>query len=379
VAWGGDPPVAFRMPTSPLRTFLYVRSWMTGRADVRTWDIVLDRDGVPVPATLVMPASAQAPVPAWVVLHGITRPGREHRQLVRFTHAVAEGGAAVLVPEVPEWRELDLAPRVTVPSILACLEALDGLPHLVAPRRVGLVGFSFGAPQVLRASVHPALRGRLAGVVGFGGYFDLERTLVFQFTGRHEWKGERHALRPDPYGRWIAGANYLTSVPGYADAGEVASGLRRLAAAAGDLGVVAWDARFDADKEAIRRTISPPRRPLFDLFAPASDRDPDPVAGEEMAHQLAAAARRAEPTIEPGPILGDLEGPVHLMHGRHDRLIPFSEMLRLVEALPEGVLANAVVTRLFAHSSRDPLPGWREGAREVTAFLKALSGLLGVV
>lgn len=367
------------MPTSARRTFLYVRSWVTGRADVRVRELVLDRDGIPVPATLVTPAAPPGPVPVWVALHGITRPGRTHRQLVRFTRAVAEGGAAVLVPEVPEWRALDLAPRLAVPSILSCLEALDALPHLVSPRRVGLIGFSFGAPLVLTASTHPALRGRVAGVVGFGGYLDLERTLVFQFTGQHEWKGERHSLRPDPYGRWIAGANYLTSVPGCEDAGEVARALRRLAAAAGDAGVVAWDAVLDADKLELRREISPGWRPLFDLFAPSADRDPDPVRGEEMAHRLAAAARRAEPAIEPGPLLGDVTAPVHLMHGRQDRLIPFSEMLRLAAALPEGALASAVVTRLFAHSSRDPLPGWREGAREVITFVRALSGLLGLV
>ena len=218
-------------PTAP-RTFRYVRSWVTGRADVRTRELLLDRDGTPVPATLVAPAAPSGPLPAWIVLHGITRPGRTHRQLVRFTHAMAEGGTAVLVPEMPEWRELDLAPRLTTPSVLAGLRAMEGLGGFVATDRVGLLGFSFGAPQALVTSAHPALRGRLAGVVGFGGYADLDRTLVFQFTGRHEWKGEQYLLRPDPYGRWIVGANHLTSVAGYEDAGEVARGLWRLAAAA---------------------------------------------------------------------------------------------------------------------------------------------------
>jgi pimeloyl-ACP methyl ester carboxylesterase len=298
---------------------------------------------------------------------------------VRFTRALAESGVAVLVPEVPEWRDLDLAPQLTTPSVLAGLRVLERLGGLVAADRVGLLGFSFGAPQALVTSADPALRGRLAGVVGFGGYCDLERTLVFQFTGRHEWKGERYLLRPDPYGRWIVGANFLTSVPGYEDAGEVARGLGRLATAAGDVGVVAWDPLFDADKEAIRATLAPGRRPLFDLFAPPSDRDPDGGRGEEMARLLAAAARRRQPTVEPGPFLRDVPCPVHLLHGRQDRLIPFSEMLRLADALPPGVLARSTVTRLFAHSSQDPLPGWRESVREATEFVKALSGILGLV
>jgi dipeptidyl aminopeptidase/acylaminoacyl peptidase len=367
------------MPASALRTVRYLRSWVTTRADVRVRHLWLDRDGRQVPATLLTPAAPSGPLPAWIVLHGITRPGRTHRQLVRFTHALAETGAAVLVPEVPEWRELDPAPRLTTPSVLAALAALESMAPLVGPGRVGLMGFSFGSPQALLTSAEPALAGRLAGVVGFGGYYDLERTLVFQFTGRHDWEGQRYLLRPDPYGRWIAGANYLTSVPGHEDAEDVALALHRLATAAGDAGVVAWDPRFDADKAALRASLDARRRSLFDVFAPPSDRDPDLDRAEELARLVARAARRREPTLEPGPWLEAVPGPVHLLHGRHDRLIPFSEVLRLAGALPAGTVARCTVTRLFAHSSQDTLPGWRKSAREAAAFVRALSGLLALV
>jgi len=98
-----------------------------------------------------------------------------------------------------------------------------------------------------------------------------------------------------------------------------------------------------------------------------------------MARSLARAVRRREPTLDPGPWLGDVSGPVHLLHGRHDRLIPFSEMLRLAEALPRGSVARCTVTRLFGHSARHALPGWGESAREAVEFVKALSGLLTLV
>ncbi|MDP2958433.1 MAG: hypothetical protein Q8N53_18545 [Longimicrobiales bacterium] len=366
------------MLTSGIRTLRFLRSWLTGRDDVRARELILDRGGTPVPATLLTPAAATHPLPSWVVLHGITRPGRGHRQLVRFTRALAEGGVAVLVPEVPEWRELDLAPELTLPSIRASLDALEGLGARISPSPPGLLGFSFGAPQAVMAAAHPDLKGRLAGVVGFGGYFDLERTIVFQFTGTHEYEGELHHLRPDPYGRWIVGANYLTAVPGYEDAGAVAEGLRRLAAMAGDVGVVAWDSRFDPVKEEIRGTLPSPHRPLFDLFAPPSDREPEPGPAEALAHLLASAARKVDPSIEPGPALRGATGPIHLLHGRRDHLIPFTEMLRLRNALPPESLARSTVTSLFGHSSQDPLPGWSESVREGVAFVAALSGILGV-
>ena len=367
------------MATPAIRTLRYVRSWLSGRDDVRGRELILDRDGAPIPATLLTPGDLPGPLPAWVVLHGITRPGRAHRQLVRFTRALAEGGCAVLVPEVPEWRELDLAPHLTVPTVLAALDALRDMRGSVSPGPVGLLGFSFGAPQALAASGHPELQGRLAGVVGFGGYHDLERTIVFQFTGRHAFDGEAHHLRPDPYGRWIVGANYLTSVPGMEDAAPVADGLRILAAEAGDAGVISWDPRFDATKQRIRSALSPTHREVFEVFAPPADREPEEGASIELAHLLAQAARRVDPSIELGPALERVVGPVHLLHGRQDHLIPFTEMLSLQRALPASVEAHATVTRLFGHSSQDPLPGWRQGTREGVAFLRALSGMLGVV
>ena len=154
-------------------------------------------------------------------MHGITRPGRSHPQLVRFTRALAATGAAVLVPDVPEWRKLDLAPTLTRPTILRAIQAFDGMSD-VRTEGYGLIGFSFGAPHTIAAMADPAIRDRVLGAIGFGGYCHLESTINFMFTGEHEYGGQSHTLRPDPYGRWIVAANYLTSVPGYEDAGDVA-------------------------------------------------------------------------------------------------------------------------------------------------------------
>jgi pimeloyl-ACP methyl ester carboxylesterase len=367
------------MRAATARTFRYVRSWLTGRDDLSAVETHIDRDGTPIPATLLTPRLATQSLPAWIVLHGITRPGRAHPQLVRFTRALASSGCAVLVPEVPEWRRLDLAPEQTVPTVLAALEVLEAGTDGARWGPVGLLGFSFGAPQALAASAHPRIGTRIAGVVGFGGYCDLERTLVFQFTGVHEWDGEAHKLVPDPYGRWIVGANYLTSIPGYGGFAPVAEGLRQLAATAGDRGILSWDVALDPMKVQLREALSGVQREVFDAFAPPSDQEPEPDAAEELAHALAEAGRRVDPQIEPAPRLAAVSGPVRIMHGRFDHLIPHSEALRLRAALPSSVDAEVTVTRLFGHSSQHPLPGWLEGAREAVLFLRGLSRVLNVV
>jgi dienelactone hydrolase len=366
------------MPSPTLSTLRYAITWLTDRAELIEEDCALNRGGVPVPATLIHPRLTKRPLPAWVVLHGITRPGRAHAQLVRFTRALASTGVAAIVPEVPEWSELQLAPRLTAPTVYAAIEALSELPG-VAADRVGLVGFSFGAPHAIAAAGDPCVRARVAGAVGFGGYCDLERTIRFMLTGRHEWAGEGFQLRPDPYGRWIVAANYLTAVPEHANATDVADALRRLAAVAGDDGLMAWDPYYDPIKVRLRAQIEPERRGLFDLFAPPSDQEPEGEEVARLAEALAEAGRRVDPEIEPARLLAQVECPVVVLHGRRDHLIPFSEGLRIHEALRNATERSATITRLFGHAAQDPWPSPLQATREVPRLMRALSRMFELV
>lgn len=238
------------------RALRYAASWLSRSADVRVAHVELLRDGVPIPARIVHPDRSRSALPAWILLHGITRPGFDHPQLTRFSRALAATGAVVLIPEISEWRDLELAPEAAVPTVDAALESLASLPDL-SEGPYGLMGFSFGGPQALVASADERLAGRLAGVVSFGGYCSLERTIRFQLTGAHEWQGRTQHLRPDPYGRWIIGSNHLTAIPNHADAHDVADSLRRLAATAGDSQVPSWEPVWDELKEQLRSRLPP--------------------------------------------------------------------------------------------------------------------------
>src|SRR5690606_13815038 len=163
------------------------------------------RGGVRIPATLILPTRRPGPLPAWIALGGISRMGRFHPQLMRFAEALASSGAAVVVPEIPEWRNLEVAAGPAAPTVRGCLDLLRTRRE-VCPGKVGLIGFSFGAPQVAIAAVKEDLAPHIAGIVLFGAYCSLERTLGCQFTGRHEWDGVEHELDPDPYGRWVVGS-----------------------------------------------------------------------------------------------------------------------------------------------------------------------------
>ncbi|MEJ2503405.1 MAG: hypothetical protein P8177_08860, partial [Gemmatimonadota bacterium] len=65
-----------------------------------------------LPATLYHPAGTSGALPGWMALHGLTHRGREHPSLVRLASAIAASGAVVLVPDLPEWRDLRVRPEI---------------------------------------------------------------------------------------------------------------------------------------------------------------------------------------------------------------------------------------------------------------------------
>jgi len=364
------------MPSLSSRTVRYARAWIAGPHHFVEEEILLDRDGVAVPATVVRPQGPTRGLPAWVVMHGITRPGRAHAQLVRFTRAVASAGIASIVPEVPEWRELRLAPHLSTPTIAAAVRGLrdTGLVH-DAP--LGLVGFSFGAPHAIASAADPTLAEEIGAVCAFGGYCQPESTFRFMMSGRHEWAGQSFVIEPDPYGRWIVAANYLPAVPGHELATDVADALRTLAAWAGDIGAASRDPVYDPVIERLRAGVAEERRALFDAFARRSDARPDADPHLDIADGLARAARSIDPAIDAAYGLERFDRPLSILHGRSDHLVPFTEAYRLRQAT-RATAPHLTVTRLFGHSSQDPFP-FGSALRELPMFATALDRVLRYV
>jgi hypothetical protein len=207
------------------------------------------------------------------------------------------------------------------------------------------------------ASNHEDLAERIAVVVTVGGYCDLERTLRCQLTGLHEWEGVTRRIDPDPYGRWVLASNYLTAVPGCEEASDVAASLRRLALSATQQRLPAWDSRHDVLKGELRSCLDARWHALFDMFAPAADSSL--VGGEEceaMAVDLAGACRSSTPL-----------------------LVPYTESLRLKEALPDDTAAAVTVTRLFAHSADEQPSSVAARMREGLILFRALQGMINAV
>ncbi len=326
------------------------------------------------PATFIRPPGTRS-LPAWILLHGVTIPGRRHPVLTRFANALASSGVAVIVPEVPAWRELRLDESAGDTAIRAAVAHLRSRSDVTGD--ITLIGFSFGATQALMSASRDPVRAHVRKVVAFGGYGDLARSLYCMFTGEHEWDGVRYQLDPDPYGRWIVATNYLDKVPEYAHMQDLKLATRELAAASGVRGVYAAKPRHDELHRSIRARLSSEEREVFDLIAPVEGTTPPRDAMHSLAERIVAAATRHARGLDPRPHLPNLDQTVVLAHGREDRLIPFTETFRLAAAMPPAVDATVSITRLFAHSKEadglGPLAYPREIARYLTLLRRVLA------
>jgi pimeloyl-ACP methyl ester carboxylesterase len=341
--------------------------------------VVLTRGDTTIGATLVRPSEQEGPLPGWIAIGGVSRKGRFHPQLRRFAEALASTGAAVLVPEIPEWRELDVSPKPTLPTIRASVDFLDNRAD-VSSERYGAIGFSFGAPGLALSASNPGVADRMAGLVLFGGYCSLDRTLGCLMTGQHEWEDVSYCLSPDPYGRWVLASNYLARVPGLSDAGDVAAALRSLASEASDRRISAWEPHHDAMIAELRETLPQERRRLFDCFATVTTEE-RPPAGEclEIGRAIAQTCREAEPLLDPEAMLAGVRVPTQVIHGRGDRLVPFTEGLRFMDQLPDSVQRGATVTSMFNHSKDCRPAGKVEHAMEAARLFGALKQLVTTV
>ena len=350
------------------------------RAGVGVHTVTYTRGDGSLPADLYLPRNTNRRLPGYVLLHGLTCTARAHPSLQRFARAVCASGHIVLVPEIPEWRALHVAPAVTIETIRAAVRALHDRVE-VDSDRIGLFGFSFGATQALVAAADPEVARLMRGLVAWGGYCDLERLFRFGLTGEHEWNGVQHVIDPDPYGRWIMLGNYLTRVPGHEQDGDVAAAAHELARIAGERAIPSYDPELDPVKDEIRERLAPEKRVLFDRIAPPANQ---PAQGtpenRALGVALARAALAADPLLDPQPFLGEIRVRTILAHGRDDRLVPYTETLRLARALPRQFLTGTAITSLFAHSG-----GAQHGlgpiglAREAARFIRMIRRILNLL
>ncbi len=303
-------------------------------------EIAIVLDGRRLQADLYRPASPRGAI---LLVHGLSRAGRRHPELMRLARLLARGRTLVLVPQFEGLAAFRLSGREVD-------DIRSGVRYLTEIRAgpVAIAGFSFGAgPALLAAADLPSLR-----VVGsFGGYAELRNVISFITTGVHFFGGQRYVRRQEEYNRW----KLLSLLAGFAQNGR-------------DRGLLEAIADRKLTDPAAATTASEHRlggegRAMLALVL---NRREEAVA--PLLAGLPPRARAAIDGLSPLAVVPRLPGRLLIAHGADDDSIPFTESLRLAEAAKGR--ARIAVLQTFHHTG--PQPFWQSLGRRAVDGLHLL-------
>ncbi len=331
-------------------------------------------DGTPGPATILrelhFPTHA-GPAPAWLYAPTSGRPrrawllspGLHHEQagdprMDRFARVLAGAGALVLSPSLPDLTRLLLHPRV-IDDLAAAFTALLAQPELPAGCRPAVFSISVGSLAALRLAADP----RVSAVVTFGGYAS-PAGLLRAVTRLHHETAEPF----DPLNAPLALLALAEHLPPAHDPAALTAAWTRFVRLSWPRPAMKTGGAHLPFAHELAASVHPADRERFLMGCGAR-----PGARALVDEVL---ARGGADALDPRPHLGRIAGAVHVMHGRSDPTIPFSELAALDAALPAHVPRRLYATGLYSHTGAT-------GARELLRNLPALAGeartLLGLV
>jgi pimeloyl-ACP methyl ester carboxylesterase len=296
-----------------------------------------------------------------VLVPGAAETGRRDSRLVEFAGLLARSGFAVLVPDIPSFRELRPSPD-SVREIAAGVAELRKGGVLGAGLRLGIGAFSIASGPAVLAALAAGPDFNQGGQVDFlllvGGYHDLRRTLTYMTTGYFEADGQPRQREPDVYGKWV----YALS-----NAGRLSEPAERVALAAmAHRRLEDPGARIDD----LLAQLGPAGLSVYDFI---DNRDPGRVPG--LLTRLPAAVRDDIAALDLATRdLSGLEADFILVHGLDDTVIPYTESVALARALPPG-RARLFLLEGLHHVDREirGLDAWRMW-RTVQAVLAQRDG-----
>lgn len=288
---------------------------------------------------------------AMVLVPGVAREGKDDARLVAFANTLARARFEVLVPDLPNLRDLKVSPADA--RVLADASVfLDGRGS--SRRRTGMTAISYAVGPAVAGLFESGMEGRVDFLLAIGGYYDIDAVITFFTTGyyrtgpRDTWRYRR----PNAYGKWV----FVRSNADRMKDGNDRALLKTIA-----------DRKLadpDADIAGLSARLGPEGRSVFALLA---NREPDRVP----ALVAALPAGVVEDTVAldlKRRDLGSLKVRFVLVHGRDDPIIPETESQRL-----GGVLQNSDLFLVDSLDHVDPKPA---GFVDKLRLLQAIHAVL---
>lgn len=287
------------------------------RPDFTAREIHYEFDGTPQLADLYAP---QTPARAGLVLvPGAAEGGRRDARLVEFAGALARSGFAVLVPDIPSFRELRPSPESTR-EIAAGVRQLRQGGELTEGLRLGIGAFSIASGPAVLTVLDTEAGGSVDFLLLVGGYHDLPRTLTFMTTGYFEVDGQPRRRQPDSYGKWVYALANAGRLPDRADRETLTTIAKRKMQDP------------EADVDALARRLGRAGSAVYAFIT-----NTDPAEVPELLGRLPKPVRADVAALNLADRdLSSMSREFILVHGYDDAVIPYTESLSLARALPPG-------------------------------------------
>ena len=282
-------------------------------------------------ADVYRPGGGVAAKAVVVLVPGVVRLGKNDPRLVAFANTLARARFLVFVPDLANLRRLSIGSEDAGALARAIRYAVER-SGVGERSSVGVVAFSYAAGPALLAAMSEEARHHVRFVYAVGAYYNLDMVVAYLTTGHHRQDAASPWVRsePSPYALWV----FIRSC-----AARLENEDDRLALTA------AADAKLadpDADISDAMARLGPEGRAVIALIGnsdPMKAADliaglPAPVLAELRALDLAARD------------LAALEARVILIHGRDDRLIPYTESAALAAAIPGGRASLSIIGSL---------------------------------
>lgn len=266
-----------------------------------------------------------------LLTHGIIEDGKNDPRLKRFAYSLARVGFAVLVPDLKGMKSFRIA-FSDVDDIVASTHYLASLKEIVDPKKLGLMGFSYAAGPTMMAAAAPELRDHIKFVVSFGGYYDPIDVIRFITTGYYEYRNERGHLQPQPYGKWVFFMNNVDYVGNESD--------RRI------LREIFKNEQMETpqDVEPLLKRLTTNGKYVYELLT-----NTDPNRTADLVQKIDPRLREYLQKLSMAPVVPAIRARFIIGHGSTDPLIPYTESLRLADAVGDKSRVHTAILRLFTH------------------------------
>ena len=306
-------------------------------------------NGKTLKADLYAPKSGGRHFPLLLV-HGINPTGKDDDQLVLLAKNLARAGFLVLVPDFEGMKRLRMRPS-DVEDIVGSFLSLAKLKN--AKPGGGMMGISYGVGPMLLAAADARVRDRVNVIVSFGGYGDLRAVLLFLLTGYYDYGAEEGYLRPDESFRWVFLYKNLDLVPSQTDRDMLKA-------------IIEKRNRYEiAEADGLVKKLGTEGKAVYDFLA-----NKDPKRFVMLYENLPLSMREYMVRLSPVRILKQSKAYFIIAHGTGDYSIPYTESLRIADAVGDQSRVHVALLPQFMHIepvapaagnsyTRSAVGGWR--------------------